>query len=84
MTWTEIRRRYPNAFILLGDLIEEKISATQSKIVGGKIVKVSQNAKEIRDAYQICRQDGKQVIYALPTTPEEFIVEDVPFMGRLA
>ena len=45
MQWTEIRRQYPNSFILPGDPVS--------------------------------------VIYALPGTPEDFIVEDVPFMGLL-
>ena len=83
MQWTEIRQQHPNTFILLGDLVEEKISDTKCRIVAGDVLQVSDNAKEIREAYQRCIQEGKSVIYALPGTPEEFIVEDVPFMGLL-
>ncbi len=83
MQWADIRREYPNTFILLGELVEEKISDTTCRIVAGVVLKVSDNAKEIRQAYQDYTQQGKSVIYALPGTPEDFIVEDVPFMGLL-
>ena len=83
MQWAEIRRQYPNTFILLGDLVEEKMSETTCRIVSGVVLKVSDNAKEIREAYQRYTQEGMSVIYALPSTPEDFIVEDVPFMGLL-
>ena len=83
MKWTDIRRQYPDQFILLGNLVEQKISDTQYKIVEGTILKVSDDAKEIREAYQKYKRAGKQVIYALPSTPQNFIVENVPFMGIL-
>lgn len=83
MKWTDIRRQYPDQFILLGNLVEKKISDTQYKIVEGTILKVSDDAKEIREAYQQYKRAGKQVIYALPSTPQNFIVENVPFMGIL-
>jgi hypothetical protein len=83
MQWAEIRRQHPDTFILLGELVEEKISATKCRIIAGDVLQVSDDAKEIREAYQRYTQEGKSVIYALPGTPEEFIVEDVPFMGLL-
>jgi hypothetical protein len=83
MKWVDIRRQYPNQFVLLGNLVEEKISETQYKIVEGTILKVSDDAKEIRRIYQQYKREGKEVIYALPSTPPNFIVENVPFMGIL-
>ncbi|MCP4404689.1 MAG: hypothetical protein GY801_46220 [bacterium] len=83
MQWVGIRRKYPDTFILLGNLVEEKISETKCRIIAGDVLQVSDDAKEIREAYQRYTQKGKSVIYALPGTPEEFIVEDVPFMGLL-
>lgn len=78
MKWLEIRKKYPDKFILIGDIVEEKISETQSKIVEGRILSVSDNGKEIREAYQQFKKKGKEVLFSLPTTPEEFIVENVP------
>ena len=83
MKWSEIRKQYPDKFILIGDIVEENISETQSKIIGGQILKISDNGKEIRQAYQNFKQKGMNVLYSLPTTPEEFIVENVPFKGIL-
>ncbi len=64
-------------------IVEEKISETQSKIIEGNILKISDDGKEIRQAYQQYKQKGMNVLYSLPTTPEEFIVENVPFKGIL-
>ncbi len=83
MKWSEMRKKYPDKFILIGDLVEEKISEAQSKIIEGKILKVSDDGKEIREAYQEYKQKGIEVLYSLPTTSEEFIVENVPFKGIL-
>ena len=83
MKWPDIRKQYPNKFILLGDLVEEKISETHRRIVAGTVLQVSDDAKEIRKAYRAYQQKGQEVIYSLPSTPQEFVVEDVPFMGLL-
>lgn len=81
MKWSEIRRQYPNKFILVGDIIEEKISETKSKILEGNVLKVTEDGREIRKVYQQYKKRGVNVLYSLPTTPEEFIIEDVPFKG---
>mgnify|MGYP001571606082 CR=1 FL=1 len=81
MQWLEIRKQYPNKFILIGEIVEKKMSETQSKIIGGTILKVSDNGKEIRQVYQEYKHKGKEVLYSLPSTPEEFIVENIPYKG---
>jgi hypothetical protein len=47
----------------------------------GRILRVSDNAKEIREAYQQYKNKGKEVLFSLPITPEEFIIENAPFKG---
>ena len=83
MKWSEIRKNYPNKFILIGDIVEEKIEENKSRILEGKILKVSDDGKEIRQAYQYYKKKGMSVLYSLPTTPQEFIIEDVPLKGIL-
>jgi hypothetical protein len=83
MKWSEIRRQYPDKFILLGDISEEKISETESRITEGKVLKISDDGKDIRKAYQEYRKKGINVIYSLPGTPHDFIIENVLFMGIL-
>ena len=83
MKWSEIRSQYPNKFILLGDIVEEKISETKYRIMEGNILEVSDDAKEIRRLYQDYKNKGVNVIYSLPSTPQDFIVENVLFVGLL-
>ncbi len=83
MIWKEIRQKHPNQFILLGDLDEEEISKNKFRIRGGNILKVSDDPVEIRKAYREFRLEGKNVLYSVPGTPDEFIVEDIPSKGVL-
>ena len=83
MKWIEIRKQYPDKFILLGDIVEEKITDTKFRILGGRIIDVSDDPKEIRRAYQDYKKKGVNVIYSLPGTPQDFIVENVFFAGIL-
>jgi hypothetical protein len=83
MKWSEIRQKHPNKFILIGDIVEEKISENKYRILEGKILKVSIDGKEIRLAYQQHKKRGTNVLFSLPTTPIDFIIEDVPVKGIL-
>jgi hypothetical protein len=83
MKWHEIRKLYPDKFILLGDIVEEKITDTKYRILEGNIIKVSDDPKEIRKAYQDYRKKGVNVIYSLPGMTQDFIVENVLFAGIL-
>ena len=69
--------------MVVSDIIEEKLSETKFKIKEGTVLKTSNNAKEIRKAYQEYKKQGMNVLYSLPNTTEEFIVENVPFKGML-
>jgi aryl carrier-like protein len=81
MKWKEIKENHPNQFILLEDVEEEHISEGHYRILGGNIVKTGDDLMEIMKLYQEFKKSGKNVIYALPSTPEDFLIEDVPMMG---
>ena len=83
MKWSEIRKQHPDKFILIGDIVEEKISDNQSQVIEAKVLEVYEDGKEIMKAYSQYKQKGLEVLYTLPTTPEEFIVKNVPFKGIL-
>ena len=76
MKWPEIKRIYPDKFILIGDIEEERISDTKCRIFGGKIIQTSEEASVILKAYQDYKEKGSEVLYALPNTPEDFIIEN--------
>lgn len=83
MKWSEIREKNPNKFILIGDIVEEPISGTKVRVLEAKMLEASNSPQEIRKAYQDYKKKGMEVLYCLPNTPNEFIIEDVPFMGCL-
>ena len=81
MKWKNIHEQYPDRFVLLGNVVEEKISDFKSRIIEGTIIEVCDNGADIRNAYREHKKRGEKVLYSLPTTKEEFIVENVPFKG---
>jgi len=83
MKWQDIHKQYPNQFVLLGDIVEEKVSNFKSKIIEGTVIEVFDNGDDIRKAYREHKKRGENVLYSLPTTLDEFIVENVPFKGFL-
>ena len=83
MKWVDIKKKFPDKFILLTDMEEEKISTTECRILGGKVLEASDDLKTIMESYQRYKESGKNAIYSLPSTPEDFVIENVPFMGIL-
>ena len=83
MKWSEIKKQYPDKFILIGNIVEKRISESQSEIIEAKVLEISDNGKEIMRAYRQYIQKGLDVLYSLPATSEEFIVRNVPFKGIL-
>ena len=83
MKWSEIKKQYPDKFILIGNIVEERISDNQSKVIEANVLETSDDGKEIMRAYRQYKQKGLDVLYSLPTTSEEFIVRNVPFKGIL-
>jgi hypothetical protein len=69
-------RRSPYKFVLLGDIVEEKISENCSKILDAEVLEIRDSGKDIMQAYRQYKQRGLDVLYAFPTTPEEFIVRN--------
>jgi hypothetical protein len=83
MKWIDIKRQHPDQFILLEEIVEEKVAVDKYRVLSGKVLKLSNDFNEIRQLYREYKEQGKNVLYALPSTPEDFIIEEVPFMGIL-
>jgi hypothetical protein len=77
MKWHEIKQQHPDKFILLGDVIEEKIYENKFRILGGRVLKVSDDGKEIIKFYREYKKQDSNVLFTLPTTPSDFIIEDI-------
>jgi hypothetical protein len=84
MKWIDIKMQYQDQFILLEEIVEEKVAVDKYRVLSGKVIKISNDFNEIRKLYRERKEQGKSVLYALPGTPEDFIIEEVPFMGILS
>ncbi len=82
MKWQEIRQKHPNKFILLGDVVEEKIHQNKYRILEGRILKVSDDGKEIRKLYREHKKQDSNILFYLPSTPLDFISEDIPVKNK--
>ena len=80
MKWSEIRQQYPNKFILVGDIVEEKISETRSKILEGNVLKVSEDGREIRKVYQQYKKNTNRRRMA---TPLGLFIEILRYKSKL-
>lgn len=83
MQWQDIKTKYPNQFILLGNLVEKRLSESTTQIIAGDVLQVSDDPKVIREAYRHHKQAGQDVLFTIPSTPTELIVENVPMKGML-
>ena len=83
MKWIEIRHQYPNKFILIGDVEEERITDDSFRVIGGNVLMATDEPRQLFNAYKEHKKRGENVIYCLPVTPDEFIVEEMPFLGIL-
>ncbi|MGZ8248549.1 MAG: hypothetical protein ACXWUF_10985 [Methylomagnum sp.] len=83
MQWQDIKTKYPTQFILLGNLIEKRLSESKSQIIAGDILQVSDDPRVIREAYRLRKSAGQNVLFTIPSTPAELIVENIPMKGML-
>ncbi len=83
MKWIDIRNKYPDKFILIGDVEEERVSEESFRVVGGKVLMATEEPQRLFKAYKEHKEKGENVLYSLPTTPGDFIVEEKAFMGIL-
>jgi hypothetical protein len=81
MKWNKIKQLHPDKFILIRIEKEEKISENEFRIISGDVIETSTDLKQIMKSYQEEKEKGKNVLYSLPSTPDDFIVENVPLMG---
>ncbi len=47
MKWADIKKQYPNKFILIGDIVEERISENQTKVVDARVLETHDSGQEI-------------------------------------
>jgi hypothetical protein len=84
MKWIEIRHKFPGKFILLGNIEEKRIREDCFQVMGGDILLVTDDPQMVLKAYKKHKTKGEDVLYSLPSTPDEFMVEEKAFLGMLS
>ncbi|HEX2957211.1 MAG TPA: hypothetical protein VHO70_10275 [Chitinispirillaceae bacterium] len=69
MQWTEIKRKYPEKFILIDDIVEEDINGSSSRVISGTVIASTDNLKEIMRLYAHSKNMGKKCALCAPGHP---------------
>lgn len=79
MTWEEIRKAFPDTFVLLDHFAEKKIADHKFVVESGEVVFTTQDGKKIFDEYRL-RGLSPSLVFGHTTQPTlEF--EEIPFFG---
>lgn len=79
LEWEEIRRQYPETFVLLDHCIEQRHSENKVRIMGGEVVFSNASGKTIYDEY--CKRGQPPQMTFGHTHCEKLEMEEVPFLG---
>ncbi|MFH1729777.1 MAG: hypothetical protein ABIA04_15300 [Pseudomonadota bacterium] len=79
MTWDEIKKMYPNTFVLLDNFKEKKKDSNKNIVIKGKVIFASTEGKKVYDEYRI---KGKlsDMVFGY-TGWKDLEIEEIPFMG---
>ena len=78
MTFREIRRQFPDQFLVLFDPEEKAVSADQIEVTGARDVRAFDNGDAMFQAYRQLKREGHHVTFCTPHYKDHFIVEQVP------
>ena len=78
MTWSEIRKTYPNTYILLKNFGESR-HGDKITILSGEVLQTSQDPKTIYHQYKT-NKEREKIIFGY-TGWETFEIEEHPFIG---
>lgn len=79
MSWEEIRKQYPETFVLLEHCKEQREGRNKICIIGGEVVFTTNNGKAIYDEY--CKRGQPSDMTFGHTHSEKLEMEEVPFLG---
>lgn len=74
MAWEEIRKQFPDKFVLLDHCVEQQIDDTHSEIVSGEVILVASDGQEVFDEFER-RGKPSDMTYANTQWPKIEIVE---------
>lgn len=79
LTWEEIRKQFPDKFVLLDNCEEQPIDATHSQILGDEVVLVTSDGKQVFDEYK--RRGKPSAMTFAHTQWPKLEIEEIPAPG---
>ena len=79
LTWTEIRKQYPETFVLLDHCEEKRLSDDKIVITMGEVVLTDQDGKVIYDEY--CKRGQPATMTFGHTHWDKLEMEEISFLG---
>ena len=79
-TFTEIRSRYPDAYILLLNYDGVELPDGQIEVVAAEEAQPFSNGEDMLRAYQSFRHSGKKVMFCTPEYKTRLIIDKLPAM----
>ena len=71
----EIRKKYPEEFLVLLDCESKELPSGELEITGAKFAQTYANGKEMYDAYRHLFKKGLNVFFATPAYKDSLIME---------
>lgn len=79
MSWEDIRKQYPETFVLLDHCEEKRETENRVLITKGEVIFTSEDGKVIYDEY--CKQGQPPQMTFGHTHWEKLEMEEIPFLG---
>lgn len=80
-TFKEIRRQFPNQFLVLIDPEEKHIDANWIEVTGAKETYAYSSGDEMLQVYQDLKKKGKKVRFCTPDYQDDFKIEQIRTLG---
>ena len=80
-SFQEIRKQFPNEFLVLVEPEENHIDANWIEVTGAKEVYAYSSGDQMLQAYQKMKKEGKRVRFCTPDYKNDFKIEQIKTLG---
>lgn len=80
ITFQEIRKLYPDDFLVLIEPEENQVSVNEVEVTGAKEVKAYKTGNEMYQVYKELKKSGVKATFCLPDYKDRFIIQQIPSM----
>ena len=74
-SFKDIRKQYPNQFLVLVDFESRDLPTGEIEVTGAKYVHVYESGKDMYEAYRDLTRKGHEAVFVTPSYSDSFIME---------